>query len=298
MKYLVVCHGDGDGIIGAACIIKEYKLPMDKTKIVFTQPFLLDQVEVKDKVKAIFVVDLSVNNHNLSVTLNFADKYYHRIVTWVSHHYNTEEKLARILGPKLLCDKTAHSCPAIMVNSGYEEVSTTWVKAANAINKPTEYPETPLSKRFEQAFKVSLIEAQDGNNSMVEKIQRAFLSELLTGEEEGLLNIYGARYESVMRATQKAAESFFEFRPGIGLVVLGDAQVDRAAVCSKGCENFLITVVQFHSLENGDPMTMIATNNKDLNLVTTFELPSGNPSKVTLPGNLKKTRDMIIYKLS
>lgn len=298
MKYLVVCNGDCDGIIGAACIIKEYKLPIDKTKIVITKPFLLDKVEVSDKIKAIFVVDMSVNNHDLSVTLNFADKYHHRIVVWASHHYNTEEKLASILGPKLLCDKTAPSCPAIMVNSGYEEVPTTWVKAANASNKPTEYPETPLSKRFTRAFKTSIVEAQDGNNSVIEKVQRAFLNELLTGEEEALLNIYGARYESVMRATQKAAESFFEFLPGIGLVVLGDAQVDRATVCSKGCENFLITIVQYHSLENGDPMTIVATNNKDLNLVTTFELDFGNPYKITLPGNLKKTRDLIIYKLT
>lgn len=298
MKYLLVCHGDCDGIISAACIIKEYKLPIDKTEIVITQSFILDKVEVKDEVKAIFVVDLAINNRDLSVTLSFADKYKHRIVVWTSHHYNTEEKLAGILGPKLLCDKTAPSCPSILVNSGYEEVPTTWVKAANASNKPTEYPETPLSKRFTHAFKVSMVEAQDGDNAVIEKIQRAFLSELLTGEEEGLLNIYGARYESIMRATQKAAESFFEFMPGIGLVVLGDAPVNRAAVCSKGCENFLITVVQYHSSENGDPMTIVATNNKDLDLVATFELNFGNPSRVTLPGNLKKTRDLITYKLS
>lgn len=298
MKYLIVCHGDCDGIIGAACIIKEYKLPIDKTGIVFTQPFLLDRVEVSDKIKAIFVIDMAVNNHDLSVTLNFADKYKHRIVVWSSHHYNTEEKLANILGPKLLCDKTAPSCPAIMVNSGYEEIPTTWVRTANASNLPAKYPVTPLSERFKRAFKVSLVETQDSDNSVVEKIQRAFLKEVLTGEPEDLLTIYGNRYDSIMKATQNAAESFFEFMPGVGLAILSDSQVDRIAVCKNGCENFLITVVQFHSLENGDPMTMIATNNKNLNLVTTFELGSGNPSRIILPGNLKKTRDLIICKLS
>lgn len=298
MKYLIVCHGDGDGIIGAASVIRQYKLPINKTKVVFTQPFLLHQVEVEDEVKAIFVIDLSLNYRDLSVTLNFADKHHQRIVVWADHHQGTEEKLKDILGARLLCDETAPSCPAVMINSGYEEIPTTWVKAANASSRPAEYPTTPLSERFERAFNVSKVEAQDGNNSVVEKIQRAFLKELLTGDLENLLTIYVARYDSIMVATQKAAESFFEFMPGVGLAILGDDRVDRTSVCVNGLESFLIVVVQYHSLENGDPMTIVATKNKNLNLAATFELQSENPSRIVLPGNLKKTREMIVYKLS
>lgn len=298
MKYLVICRGDGNGIIGAACVIKEYNLPMNNTEVVITQPFLLDKIRVDGGTSAIFVVGLAVNHNDLSMTLNFADKYLGRIVVWADNHQGTTEKLSRLMGSRLLCNETAPSCPAIMVQSGYEEIPTTWVKAANALERPAEYPTTPLSDRFKKAFKVASAESQDTNDYLVEELRKAFLNELLSDQEENLLTIYGARYGSLMKATEKAKESFFEFLPGIGLATLGDELVDRTAVCLSGADSFLISVVQFHSRMDGNPITIATTKNKDLNLVTTLELSGGNPSRVIIPGNLKKVRDMITYKLS
>jgi hypothetical protein len=185
-----------------------------------------------------------------------------------------------------------------MLNSGYEKVSKTWVDAANASDRPTEYPATTLSERYNKAFKVSLVEAQENDRSVIEKVQRAFLDELLNGEESELITDFGKRYEPILKATQQAAESFRELVPGVGIVMLGDEKVDKTAICTAGYEKFPVLVVQFHSLEDGEPITMVATNRQDLNLVELFELHSGPPFRINLPGSLFKNKLIIIEKFS
>lgn len=295
-KNLVICHGDGDGIIGAAVAIKDFCLKMEETEIVITQPFLLDKVVVREEVMAIFVIDIAVNNRDVDMTVNFVRKFQDRIVSWTDHHQGTDV-LEKILGISLIYSDKEPSCPSLQKNAGFI-VNDDWLKAANACDRPTDFPATELSERYNKAFKVSLIEASDGNRNAIDQVQRAFLSELLDGEKSELITEYGKRYQPILTATKKAAESFTELLPGVGLVLLGDEKVDKTAICTEGYKKYPIVVVQFHSLENGEPVTMVATNNKEINLVSVFGLPSGPPFRVNLPGNLKKTKDLIIEKLS
>jgi len=296
MKNLLICHGDGDGIIGAAVVIKDFNLKINETEIVITQPFLLDKVKVSDDVMAIFVVDIAVNNRDIDMTINFIRENETQIVSWVDHHQGTGI-LEKLLGITLMFDDREPSCPSLLKNAGFK-MSDDWLKAANACDRPTDFPATELSERYNKAFKVSLIEAQDGNRTAIEQVQRAFLLELLNKEKSELITDYGQRYQPILEATQKAAESFVKLVPGVGIVTLGNEKVDKTALCTEGYKKFPIVVVRFHSLENGEPMTMVATNNKELNLVTLFGLPSGPPFRINLPGSLFKNKLIIIDKFS
>jgi len=190
MKNLVICHGDCDGIISAAVITKI----IHDAEIIITQPFLLDKVVIDDEVKAIYLVDIAVNNKDTMVTTNFATKYASKIVFWVDHHPGTEI-LAKILNQKLIFDATEPSCPALLAKNGYT-VPQKWLDAANTNDRPTDYPATALSERYNKAFKMSLIELQDGNPTAVEIVQRAFIEELTSGTYSRLVSEYGNSCQS------------------------------------------------------------------------------------------------------
>lgn len=289
---LVICHGDGDGIISAAVISRA----IGEAKVIITQPFLLDKMVIDNDVDAIYVVDIAVNNKDVAMTTGFASKHADKIVLWADHHAGAEI-LADILGKKLVFDDAEPSCPALLAKNGYD-VSEKWLNAANASDRPTDFPATELSDRYNKAFKVSLIELQDGNRAAVEKIQRAFISELATGTESDIVSEYGNRYEPIMAATKAAAEALTELLPGVGITTLGKAGVDKTTLCTEGYKKYPVVAVQFLSAETGEPVTMVATNRKDLNLVQTFGLPSGAPFRVNLAGDFEATKKLVAEKLA
>jgi len=114
MKNVIICHGDGDGIISAAIIAKK----IGEAKLIITQPFLLDKIVVDADVEAIYVVDIAVNNKNIAMTTEFASKNTGKIVLWADHHAGAEI-LAEILGEKLIFDTTEPSCPSLLAKNGY-----------------------------------------------------------------------------------------------------------------------------------------------------------------------------------
>lgn len=288
-KNLIVCHGDGDGLISAAIIAKS----ISKTEIIITQPFLLDKITVDTNVEKIFIVDIAVNNKNVAMTTEFAAKYAEKIELWADHHQGGEI-LADILGKKLIFNANEPSCPSLLAKNGFI-VSDEWLNAANASDRPTDYPSTRLSERYNKAFKVALIELQDGNRAAVEKVQRAFINELITYTESEVVTEYGSRYWSIMAATKAAANAFTELTPGVGITTLGEAKVDKTLLCTEGYKKFPIVVIQFTS-ENGEPVTTVATSHKYLNLVQAFDLPSGAPFRVNLSGDFDEVKKMIIKK--
>jgi hypothetical protein len=267
-----------------------------EAKIVITQPFLLGKIAVDANVEAIYVVDIAVNNKDIAMTTGFASKHADKIVLWADHHGGAEI-LAEILGEKLVFDATEPSCPALLAKNGYA-VPEEWLNAANASDRPTDFPKTKLSERYNKAFKVSLIELQDGNRTAVEKVQRAFITELVTETKSEVVTEYSSRYQPIMGATKMAAKAFAELIPGVGITTLGEAKVDKTLLCTEGYKKYPVVAVQFTSVETGEPVTMVATNRKDLNLVQTFGLPSGAPFRVNLSGNFKATKKLIVEKLA
>lgn len=296
-KYLVICHGDGDGIISTAALIKQYQLFLRETEIVITQSFFLDEVFVRPEIKAIFVIDIAVNKRDIALTTSFANKHKDKIISWVNHHRGTEKTLGEILGIKLLCNENSPSSPAVMKQSGYD-IAEEWVAAANAINDPENFPATELSERYTNAFKTALVDAQDGGQNVIKKLQLSFIDELLTSEKSRLVANYSNEYKFIVAATNRAAELFIDLMPKVGMTILGDEKVDKIMLCRKGHEKFKTVVIQFHSLEDGEPATMISTELQNINLAKKFKSSFGSPSRITLPGNLLKTRELIIEKLS
>jgi len=90
-----------------------------------------------------------------------------------------------------------------------------------------------------------------------------------------LVSDYVSRYEPIFQASKRAAESLTELIPGVGIARLGEDKVDKTLVCTEGYQKFPIVVLQFASAQNGEPVTMVGYNRKDLNLVQIFDLPSG-----------------------
>ena len=291
MKTLIIGHGDGDGIISIAVIQAEITVPNREIQVAITQPFLLDKVAVDDDVNEIFVVDIAVNNKNPQMTIDFVEKYKNRIVLWADHHAGTENLEAVLKGRLIYADEP--SCPALL--SKHCLVSQSCIDAANACDRPTDYPPTELSERYNRAFKVALVELQDGDRTIVEKIQKAFIEELLSGEESQLISDYGNRYESIILATKKAADSFVELTSGVGITALEEEKVDKTLLCTEGYKKFPVVVIQFTDTTN-EPATIVATNRKDLNLVQTFGLPSGAPFRIILSGDHQTVAKVVAAK--
>lgn len=290
-KRVIICHGDGDGIISAAVLLNE----IGEAEIIITQPFLLDKVVIKDDIEQIYVVDIGVDNKDINKTIEFSRKHLEKIKLWVDHHQGTE-LLEVVLGSKLIFNQNAPSCPMLLKSCC--EVPDEWLDAANASDRPNDFKPTALSERYNKAFKVSLIEVQDGDKNAIDKVQRAFIKELLSGEKSPLITAYGSKYEPILKATKAAADALVELIPGVGITTLTADKIDKTAVSLEGYKKFPVVIVQFTSAENGQPVTMVTTNRKDLNLVEKFNLPSGAPFRVNLPGNFKEIKKLIVEKLS
>ncbi|MEI6835513.1 MAG: hypothetical protein WCK59_01650 [Candidatus Falkowbacteria bacterium] len=295
MKNLIICHGDGDGVIAAAAIAKRIG---GSISFAITQPFLLNEVKVEEDVDLIYVVDMAINNRDATMTARFISRNDERIALWVDHHQGTEI-LIDLLGERLHFDLDAPSCPSLLCRiKGYYNIPQEWIDAANACDRPTEFPATELSERYNRAFKVALIDLQYGDKEAISKIQHAFIDELLTQQKSEMITNFGSRYSAIMRVTHAAAESLVEVAPGIGLITLGKAKVDKTLLCLEGYKRFPVVIAQFFSLENGEPITMLATNRKDLNLVKKLNLPGGSAFRVNLNGDHESLLKKILIDLN
>jgi len=295
-KNVIICHGDGDGIISAASIAR---LLGRETMTIITQPFLLGKVVIPEDITNIYVVDIAVNNKDVQMTRDFASTHADKIVIWADHHQGTDI-LADIIGKKLVFDDTEPSCPSLLLKAGYS-VPKKWVDAANASDRPTDFPATDLSTRYNHAFKAALVEAQEGNRTIVEEIQQNFITELRLDSngqcKSDIVSKYVEKYQEVKEATTMAADSIEELIPGVGVITLGEKRVDKTGLCLASYKKHPIVVIHFISPENGEMVTMVATNREDLNLVEVFGLPSGPPFRILLNGDFEESKKLIIEKL-
>jgi len=270
----ILCHGDGDGIISAAVLRKNGALG----NVTLTQPFLIHKLPVLKN--STVIVDIAVDNKNPQATIEWARANVAQILEWIDHHEGGE-LLKEVLGDKLIHDPTAPSCPDLIFKSGFE-VPAEWVDAANACDRPTDYKPTALSTRLNSAFKVALVELQEGDKTIVDKVQKAQIEELATGKLQTLVDERVAQYTLLLKNTNMAVEGFKEVAPGIVATELGTAKVDLTALFNLGYKKAPVVVFQKLSPETGEPISIVATNRKDLNLVQTFGLKSGAPFRITL----------------
>lgn len=274
----IITHGDGDGTIAAAVAKKAGA----SGKITVTQPFLLHKLP--DLSGFTVILDIAVDRRNPEATLAWAKRNRKNIVLWIDHHIGGEA-LTEVLGDKFVYDPEAPSCPELMAEDGFD-VSAEWLQAANACDRPTEFPQTALSERYNAAFKVALVELQAGDRGIVAKIQNAFIGELETGEKSEVVSEYAERYPALNKATDCAVGNLQKLTPGVGVVAVpeGQASVDVTQVMVRGYKKYPTVVILTSSAEDGQPLALVGTSDKKFNLVELFELGSGNPSRVVLTG--------------
>lgn len=278
----VITHGDGDGIIAAAIVIKAGATG----NLVITQQRALPKFP--DLVRPTVVLDMAMDKDNVEGFLNWVRRNQNRIALWVDHHQGSEA-LAEILGDRFVYNPQAPSCPQILRDMDtIFAMDPNWLEAANACDRPAQYPATDLSQRYNAAFKVALISLQSNApdaKGAVEKVQRGYIDELLSGKENEFVSQHVVAYPVLMKSTEFAAQEYRQVEPGVvATSVDHQTSVDITVLLIAGYKLAPVAVVQTASAEDGSPITIVATNDKNRNLVTALGLISGSSQRVVLVG--------------
>jgi hypothetical protein len=299
MKF-VVSHGDLDGIISAATISINYNISPEN--IIFTQPFLLDKINIPDNVKEIYVVDIAVNNRNHNMTKEFIERYRGKIRLWIDHHEGYQ-LLIEWLGEERIIAGDSPSCPQLMREAGFT-VPEEWVAAANAADRPTEYKETELSRFLNRALKYGILSEDEELKEMIMKTIVRYLVKSYKNEnyseEERLLEEYGKLYEEIEENTIESAEEIQEipgFRYEVGYIKLErEKKVDITKLFILAYKRCDVLIIQKYNKE-GEEITLIGTKLKEVNLLQMFNLKSGAPFRISLPGPHDEVLKFILAKL-
>jgi hypothetical protein len=273
---IVVSHGDLDGIISASILSINYNIPPEN--IIFTQPFLLDKITIQEDVEEIYIVDMAVNNRNPEATREFIEKYKYKIRLWVDHHEG-HKLLKEWLGEERVISGDSPSCPQLMRESGFT-VPEEWVAAANAADRPTEYKETELSIFLNRALKYGILSEDEELKEMIMKTI--------------------VRYLEIEENTIESAGEIQElsgFRYKVGYIKLErEKKVDITKLFMLGYKQYDIVIIQKYNKED-EEVTLIGTKLKEINLVSIFNLKSGAPFRISLPGPHDEVLKFILAKL-
>ncbi len=298
MEKIVVSHGDLDGIISAATILINYNIPPEN--IIFTQPFLLDKITIPEG--EIYVVDIAINNRNPNMTKEFIERYREKIRLWVDHHEGYT-LLKEWLGEDKVIAGDSPSCPQLMRESGFI-VPEEWVAAANAADRPTEYKETELSRFLNRALKYGILSEDEELKEMIMKTIVRYLVKSYKNEnyseEKRLLEEYGKLYEEIEGNTIESAGEIQEihgFRYKVGYIKLErEKKVDITKLFMLAYKQYDIVIIQKYNKED-EEITLIGTKLKEINLVSIFNLKSGAPFRISLPGPHDEVLKFILAKL-
>ena len=284
---VVIAHGDVDGIVSAAEIIKAYGLKRETTKLVFTQPFLVDQIpqEFIQQAQRIFVVDIAVNNRDPEMTMKFIEKIWDKLTVWYDHHQGWS-RIQGKLGPKFgkFIIETTNSCAELVAEN--EGLRSDFVRelVRDAIAADTRRGQlSEIGELIDQAIKSDL-----GDDTIREAAVR-WLAEGAPQDPEN------KEYRKLLEAQQKYREiketteqliNQYEIRHGIAVVDVTQENRDydrtQLLIAGQKMAPTGISVVIGKNPE-GEEIVTIATNRKDINLVALFGLPSGAPFRISLP---------------
>jgi oligoribonuclease NrnB/cAMP/cGMP phosphodiesterase (DHH superfamily) len=296
----IIAHGDLDGIISASILSINYNIPPEN--IIFTQPFLLDKITIQEDVEEIYIVDIAVNNRNPNITKEFRERYRDKIKLWIDHHEGYQ-LLKDWLGEERIIAGNSPSCPQLMRESGFT-VPEEWVAAANAADRPTEYKETELSRFLNRALKYGILSEDEELKEMIMKTIVRYLVKSYKNadytKEERLLEEYGKLYEEIEENTIESAEEIQEilgFRYKVGYIKLErEKKVDITKLFILAYKRYDFLIIQKCNKED-EEITLIGTKLKEVNLVSIFNLKSGAPFRVSLPGPHEEKLNFILAKL-
>ena len=301
----IIAHGDLDGIISAAVLVINLNIPVTKRNIIYTQPFELDKIIISDWIKKIYVTDIAVNNREPEMTKRFIDMYREEIVLWIDHHIGYS-LLEEWLGEDKVIAGDSPSCPQLMKDNGFI-VPEEWLAAANAADRPTDYPETDLSRFLNKALKAVIL--KNGSN----EIEKYFVMENIVlylvksyrgkdaSMEKGVIESYGKMYDEFMKNTEEAVKRIKDlelkckYKVGYLRLEKGEGSIDLTRLFIEAYKIYDIVIVQRYNIE--EEVTIISTKLKEIDLVKLFDLVSGASFRVTLKGSHKEILEIIKERL-
>jgi hypothetical protein len=292
-SVLVVAHGDLDGIVSAVLIVKDWGLQMETTEIKFTQPFLVDKVEVAETVEQVFVVDIAVNNRDLEMTKKFIERIGDKLVVWHDHHKGWGDNDNN--DSRFFIDEEARSCaeqirdPLVIAMMDAGEVNQ-WVTDANAADT-RQGKLSPRGRFIEEAMKANM--SDDSVREAAVRwivngcaVDRKTAEGIKEDEDYEKLRKAQGKYQKVQEITEKLAERYKVCDNGVAVVDVSavEEDYDRTQLLLKGEQmSPTKTAVLLGKNPEGEEVITVATMDKSKNLVNLFGLPSGAPFRVSLP---------------
>lgn len=269
-KYLLVTHGDFDGIASAVGIMAAYGLPLSETQIVFTQPFLLGNILIDDDVEQIFVADIAVNNRDPQMTKNFISLCGDRLAKWVDHHQGWPEWFRD--NSRFLIIPEAKSCASIVCTD------LQMMNDADVVDSRSGEL-SPRGRLINRAIKAEKAESGDS-------IRLTAVKWLLGDDsQKPILEEAEKKYCLIVKPeTDKIVRTYRI----IGNTAIADARkskkpYDMTELLLEGEKLARFALVHTAQPKFGEGIT-IATLDGSIDLSMIFELPSGSPSRVSLRG--------------
>jgi len=294
ISSVLVAHGDLDGMISAVLAMRRHGKTVEETRLLFTQPFLLDKVEFpKGKLYEAIVVDIAVNNRDPEMTWRFIEKISGAVpvVWWYDHHQGWTEFQEKHRLPENvhLCVDAQPSCAQIITS----DCSGMVMDAVAADTRQGELSE--VGRFIEEATKADL-----SDDSLRESAVRWVMNGGLNDSDRRKLQEAQERYQRVQRMTEELVGKY-EVYDGVAVVdvrdVVGD--YDRTQLLLKGEQMAPTrTALLLGKNPEGEEVMTVATMDQKKNLVTLFGLPSGAPFRVSLPASNGWTVERVLKTLS
>jgi hypothetical protein len=291
---LVVAHGDLDGIVSAALEMLRYGLRPEITEIKFTQPYLIDKIEVDENIKYVFVVDIAVNNRDTEMTRRFIEEISgDKLVDWTDHHQGWSEILAQLNKEQrrlFSIFEDSQSAARIIAAESVIPGAEDWVSDANA-SDTRQGKLSPRGRLIEEAMKANMSD-DTVRESAVRWIVNgcAVIRKTVGGSKEDSdyerLQEAQGKYQKVQEITEKLAERYKVCDNGVAVVDVSavEEDYDRTQLLLKGEQmSPTKTAVLLGKNPEGEEVITVATMDKSKNLVNLFGLPSGAPFRVSLP---------------
>lgn len=275
-KTLIIAHGDLDGITSAVLLAEQIGIETEDLNIVFTQPFLVDQIVIPDEINQVYVVDIAINNRDPKMTADFVRYLGGKLVRWYDHHQGWDDYFA----DSRFTTTPTQACAERIGNSHD-------IRVQDAVASDTrEGAFSPTGLLIEHATKAYM-----GNDDI-----RLAAVKLLMGNESQrpALETAAKKYAAIQNETEwlagygrKVSENVWMLNvPNTYHQIYGYdgsfKEHDQTQLLLAGQKLAKFAVVVTKAPKSDEEMVTIATKS-DTNLIELFGLESGAKFRVTLP---------------
>jgi len=314
-EWLIITHGDLDGILSAVALIQREGLHGVKT--IFTTPGdvnnVFNLVNIEDY-RHVYVSDIAPNNKNLQRTNDFIEKLGDRLKAWYDHHNGWDAFKARFLsynfslsdlGFKI--DEKADSCAELITDDPFivemaRAADTGGVNFENEIgyilNTATKDNPRDYSIKY-NALKFLLYYLKDGERAMNTALWASLKRRsehyslrisntekvISGGEKKGnsfVMHSYRDEIDfthALMEGYKKAPFAVILTRRAVGTECTACHTINPPITPDGTCGICGSKLLDAHIEEN-----IIVGTNTRINLLRIFNLESGQPYRITLQG--------------